>query len=854
MFGKKKKETDAGADSKPIESIAPAKSKSSKSKKQSLKGGPNPLVAHIEKAGLALLAIGAIYLTYGSFSTNGLEKNLTEDSLKKDATSLMTQVKENHWDAIKEERVKSVEKPDRFKNDVVRTREPVPSSPYRVGILEPAKGKDILEKRKDPKILPPEQLVVKPVSGNLAIAVEKPEDNPDQYKKLDDADPIKHRGQPTNPSPGDSNTTTTTQKPKRRLRATYDLGAQFQIAGAGGAGLGGEDGGMSGGEGGGMPGGVGGGRGGGGGSMGGGIGGGAGGGQAGPGGGGLGEGPKGPTHRVGVTPVVFNAITAVIPHRKNFEEYHKTFLNTGTFDQTRDLPQYTGMEVQRVDVTADPYREIKEAEWMTILTNREIADMPLDMYKDKNTKNPKLAWATHYPNEPKMTRLGRPIPEVVDRRAVMNGLTAPIPPILIRDYREFAKHPAIAWSWNAKVKRVKPKNGDDKGRSDGDDEVVFGGSNPGGANGGMLGGEGSGMGGGLGGRGGGGDDYGMMGSGGEGFGGEDYGAGDYGYGEGGYGEGDGGSMPGMGGGGRGGGMGGMGGMGGSGMGGGSMLATITPESQPEFKMIRVYDFLKAGDIGKVFRYRIRVKMRDPNYPENQDYNPTVYKTAPQPLPAPENRELDHEVFLRVSKLREADDKVIEENRKKKVYKARTMRLTDWSEPSAPVRVNERSEAFVGEVAGGVIKNMVVAVPSTDSRAPGAVFAADIAADKGSVLGFEASARTPLEFIAPTTKLVKKLEGKSVLPRQVVVDIRGGQQLLGFKPKDDELLSTGEAMIMRPDGSIIISNTMDDHFLWRMYSFKDDKDEKPAAGSGGMGGGSMGGSGGEGGSPPGGGGR
>ena len=866
MFGKKKKDADAGADSTPkVESAAPAKSKSSKPKKQSLKGGPNIVVAHIEKVALFGLAGIAAFLAYSSFSAPGLEQSKADpNKLKSQASDLLTKVQnENHWDAIKEERLKFAEKPDKFRSEVVKTREPVKSDSYQLKRLEPPTQKDILEKRRDPKILPAQDLVVKPVVAPIAIAVLDPKENPDPFSTLDDADPIKRRGQPNNQNQAGANQpgnnepgTTQAQKPKRRLWGTYDLGAQFVIPG-----MGGMAGGMDGGEG--MTGGMGsgglgsgGGRGGGGmggGSMGGGVGGEGMGGGVGGGGAGLGEGSRGPTHRVGSTPVFFNAITAVIPHRKNFQEYYDTFLNTGTFIQERDLPQYLGIEVQRVEVPSnDPYREIKEEQWKTILTNREVADMPLDMFKEKNTKNPKFAWASHYPTgrrrgEP---RIGSPVPEVIDPRAVLNGLTAPIPPVLISDYREFSKHPAIAWRWNAKTIKAKPKKDDGANKGSGDDDVIFGGTagagaGPGGE-GGMLGGGrggGGGSGGMMGGDEGSGEDYGS-GS----FGGEDYGS-DGGYGEGGMG---GGSMGGSMGGGRGGGgMGGgsLGGMGGeSGYGGGtSMLANLNPETQPEFKMVRMYDFFNSKDapVGKTYRYRMRIIMRDPNYPENQDYNKAVYKTAPIPLPPPDNRELDHDVYIRVSKLKDVDDKAIEDSKKKNAYKARTMRFTDWSEPSAPVTVTPPNSAFIGDIAPNSgdrppVAKVAVTQMSGNPKFPGAVLSAEVNAERGSVLGVEPNNKTPLEIIAPTNKIVKKVEGQSVMPRQVVIDIRGGALLQG-NSKDDPLMTNGEIMIMRADGSLIISNKQDDEFLYRMYTFQDDKEKKAEPqGSGGMMGGEGGG--------------
>lgn len=61
-----------------------------------------------------------------------------------------------------------------------------------------------------------------------------------------------------------------------------------------------------------------------------------------------------PKIKVGSKAVVFNAITALVPHKKMVDEYLLQFQDSGIFNPMRDMPFYLSFELQRVDVTADP--------------------------------------------------------------------------------------------------------------------------------------------------------------------------------------------------------------------------------------------------------------------------------------------------------------------------------------------------------------------------------------------------------------------------------------------------------------------------------------------------------------------
>jgi len=816
MFGKKEKaEKPAKAEKAPTK---PKKSKGSSSGKR----GPNFFAAHIEKLIMGFVVVAAVYLVYAGISGKGYPTDRDPSSLSQSSSQVLQQISEDHWPAIAAER----EVKHAFVPDVEKARRPTDADEYAIGSLREASSGP-RELRGDPKILPPEQLVVKCVSG--AIAIEVPKETPDPFEAFEDAERITGSRRP----PKNRNTTKEEEDdedkikpPSRRLLSKYDLGAQIGAmlgmggeGGMGGMGMGGMGrGGMGmGGSGSGMEGGMG---------MGGrGMGMGGEGAAAGGAGGGLGNNrDRGPKTKIASQGAIFVAVTALVRHKEMFEEFERQLKNSGDYVFSRDIPVYLSFEIQRVDVTKNPARVVDEAEWKT------VSDGTKQLAMRKN-------WAIKPP-------LGRPVPEIIDMNARHPGLTMPIPPMLIRDYRDFAKHPAIDWVWDTKMLMAPPKKDEEKKKSnEGEDDALPGQTGGGAAAGGMggTGMGGMGMEGGMGGMG-------MDGYGGEMGSGMDGNGGDMGSGMDGYGGEMGSGMDGMGMGGMGmGGMGmgdmgmggmGMGGMGGSGMGGMGMSAG----PQPEFKMLRFYDMLTDKDLGKAFRYRVRLIMRDPNYPERIRGRDQVDRDL---IPAPQPSSLQKTVFDRVSDLRKIDDEASKANNKAR----RKMLETAWSEPSQPVRISARFEAFAGlgfdtssnprpsAVAGDSEANVVATL--TDI-ATGVTYAKNFGdAKRGTVLNGK---KEVIDFVVPANRVVKKRE-LQLSTNNIVVDMRGGEELGASSKRDgDPLAASGEVMLMLGDGSIYFTNDVDDTFEYRMYTFADEHEAaKRMSANGGMGG--MGGEGG-----------
>ena len=95
------------------------------------------------------------------------------------------------------------------------------------------------------------------------------------------------------------------------------------------------------------------------------------------------------------------AVKALVPYRKQADEYKRVLGEAIGFDPLRDTPRIIFFQAQRADVTDDPAKELQEADWQLVMTPKmaetnavdgrwhgvmqEIADM---MYVDSNVTMP----------------------------------------------------------------------------------------------------------------------------------------------------------------------------------------------------------------------------------------------------------------------------------------------------------------------------------------------------------------------------------------------------------------------------------------------------------------------------------
>ncbi len=120
--------------------------------------------------------------------------------------------------------------------------------------------------------------------------------------------------------------------------------------------------------------------------------------------------------------ILFNAMTALVPHEAMIKEYEAKLRESASYNAMRDTPIYLNFEIERSEV---------------------LPNQP-DKWEKRGTAVEQLAMMKKW-LPPKPQR----IPDVIDPTSSDFALTMPIPPLLMQDYRKFAKHPDIDWVWDA---------------------------------------------------------------------------------------------------------------------------------------------------------------------------------------------------------------------------------------------------------------------------------------------------------------------------------------------------------------------------------------------------------------------
>jgi len=814
MFGKKKNKdgSESPADAKPVD-----KPSKNKSKAKGSFDAKEFMLFHAEKFVFALIALLSAGLVYLGFSTKGFDSNKEPKTLADKSQQVLSQIRENHWDAIKDEeaRVKGITDVSYTEKSVESTKI-IPKDLYRPEI--PLPGSRITGYRADPEILPAKSLIASYFYGPIVVGNAN-QQLIDFLEKLPDA-----KGK---------------EEPKRREDRPRGGGAMPGgkegesgppgFPGGGPPGFGGPPG-MGG-----PPGGL--------------------GGFGGPSANtnakrflapgydqGFASQTLGPSNEkdpkrraIGPRDLGFVAITAIAPHEDLEKEYRSKLSPGGNLMPGRDTPNYVGFEVERVDVTEDPNKVVADGDWQALPNagSDRLAELAKNVWLGTAQEVAEANWTT--PN-----------------------LTIPVPPILIKNYRSAVGHPDVP--------------------SSGQGSPVSAGGAPGGMGGmgGMMGGFG-----GLGLSGGGaGNIEGESGSGEPESGGTGASGGSppAGYGgggppsgySGGAGPGGGGPPSGYGGGGPPGGLGmggGPGGMSFGGMGGGpgAMGSGPLPEDLPKelpstkYKLVRFYDF--EAKPNRVYRYRVRLLMYDPNFPNAASVQPrsALLDSGSGTLKRVQDL-LDQE-----RKDKEAFKPEEDKDGKKTVFSRKSSRKTAWSEPSDPISTQRVAEAYMGETsiayAPDPAQKKLFEVSAPKAEMVFAEYDPKIAsflprkdsAVRGYVFGLpnrEGGKDQPIELIHPISKIIKAVDKRESRGLATVVDIHG-MVPLETKPTRDPNLKTGaEGFAIDPEtGRIIVLREFDDFTNYAMYTSPD----KPAVGplGGPMkldGGGGMPGMGGPGGGP------
>ena len=354
----------------------------------------NFFLNHCEKMILTLVILGSGYLIYaGSQKPNFLDTKQPEQ-LANSANTVKSDIDLNHNDAIIPDRQPTF--------DIVgRTAEldtAVDPLDYSLPKTWTGKSPNSIVRRLDPKLLPPESLVVQSVVTSIAIRGSRTETDAYALAALENADPVEK-----------------VEKPKRRERRSRgrNQGEEMMMEDMMG---GGEE--MSMME-----------------DM-----------MMDMGGTGDTEG-SGPERKfnsekdLGMRPTAtldnanpkpavgwFIAGSAVVPHRELYEAYKQALQDADQYDPRRDTPFYYDLQVERADVTDKPADQLVEEDWV------KVWDRTL------YTKLAAYNWSGF-------------APEIVPNDYRDEALTMWIPPVLLDDYRSIAQHPLIPEMSQAAIKR-----------------------------------------------------------------------------------------------------------------------------------------------------------------------------------------------------------------------------------------------------------------------------------------------------------------------------------------------------------------------------------------------------------------
>ncbi len=260
-------------------------------------------------------------------------------------------------------------------------------------------------------------------------------------------------------------------------------------------------------------------------------------------------------------------------------------------------------------------------------------------------------------------------------------------------------------------------------------------------------------------------------------------------------------------------MGGMSGYGGMGM-------MLRVEDQPDYKLIRFYDFRDFSGAdpaapvpGRQYVYRLRIAVEDPNFPAN-------------PGLQPRSGSLSSEVFRRV----EAETAKATETKRRN-----SVRWSEFSEPSGIVSLPPTSAVFAGQVTPAQTRKMqlggkeidvqmrpptgklVVSQWSPEYQVP---IPAELEVTRGSVLAKRGDVNVP----DPLALIVKKLPDADVNTQGVVVDLAGGEKLA--ISTDETQLAPSVMLWFTPDGGLKVSDEITANRDYRLYTTPDEKAAMP----------------------------
>jgi hypothetical protein len=227
----------------------------------------------------------------------------------------------------------------------------------------------------------------------------------------------------------------------------------------------------------------------------------------------------------------------------------------------------------------------------------------------------------------------------------------------------------------------------------------------------------------------------------------------------------------------------------------------------QYKMIRFCDM--TAERGKVYRYRIKLYVEDPN-------NPNVDPTRGIVHQPPQRRTLSEEVLKRLTAQQE-DEKM------KSWYWVET----EWSEPTEPVSIPSPSRVFAGSVSSprmsGGVDNTLVQQSEVEGEIVPVVWNEKLAIDVSKAMkvsrGAVLNAKDDFEVLDPISLVLKVLKEYPLRSNYLVADMMGGEDLPG--DRESRVSSAGEFAIFDDNGNLVVHNELDDYERYRRFTFADE---------------------------------
>ncbi len=421
-------EADLTADPDAPQAETGKKKKDSSERKKGKQITDNPLVLYGEKIALTLAVLASGYLIYSGLSAGkdemGNRFNQTPDQLDQQIQNARSAISSGDWDKEKESYTQDTEKS--FEQRAAEGQVNISASEYSMSrLLSPPINRNT-KKREDPELYTATDLRAHALTGPVAYTLpegsvdptaadepavlevkeeKKPTNKP--KRRNENNDPF--AGIPGTEGAGDMSTMPGVEGGGGMMGAMGGMGAQtsavrrlradrgqilgYRPGGGGAAAMGGDAGGdmtaaMSGAAGGNMAG--------------------AGGSPA------SSDRPKGSPVAVAHTIV---GVTALVPFKKQFDEYERALAMRSGYDALRDRPDYIFMTVQRVDITDNPQQDEGEYAWEDLLNTRAHNRAAEQWYGTAN--------------------------EIVDSTHLNEYISLTCPPVMMREISDLLRHPEI---------------------------------------------------------------------------------------------------------------------------------------------------------------------------------------------------------------------------------------------------------------------------------------------------------------------------------------------------------------------------------------------------------------------------